>query len=159
MNVLLRLKNGLDRLLANALIAAFFWFPHSCGCRKAQDSGQFTVSPSHSFGHLSWHSKGTPRIVILEDDNHCLHTLIVVVDELQHDLAMDKRSPAAASCRSDHRLGRRSELLHLSVFRSPVRSDRWLPDNMMQASCQPCPSPPNSVSHILMSLFFWPMSH
>jgi hypothetical protein len=35
--------------------------------------------------------QGTPRIVILEDDNHCLrYTHHVVVDELQHDLAMDK---------------------------------------------------------------------
>jgi hypothetical protein len=55
------------------------------------------------------------------------------VDEIQHDLAMEKHSPASRYLSgqivdSDHRCKLLRELDSLEVS-----SDRWLPDNMMQA--------------------------
>jgi hypothetical protein len=44
-------------------------------------------------------SQGTPRIVLLQDDNKCLrYAHHVVIDEIQCDLPMDQRSPLVAFC-------------------------------------------------------------
>jgi hypothetical protein len=79
--------------------------------------------------------QGTPRILILEDDNRCLR-YAHHVNEIQYDLAMEKRSPASQFLSGQIiDSGHHSELLR-ELDSLEVSSDRWLPDNMI-ASRQP----------------------
>ena len=65
---------------------------HAVIQRKTCASSDLSLQ-THSGTYLG--TQGTPRIVLLKDDHQCLcyahHVVVdVVVDELQHDLAMDK---------------------------------------------------------------------
>jgi hypothetical protein len=78
--------------------------------------------------------RGTPRIVILEDDKRCLpYAHHVVVDELQHDVAMDQRIPTSRFlCGRLVDTGSCANILR-ELDTLDVSSDRWLPGNMLQA--------------------------
>ena len=55
------------------------------------------------------------------------------MDELEHDLAMDKRSPASRFLSGQFiDTGHRAAVLR-ELDTLKVTSDRWLPDNMLQA--------------------------
>jgi hypothetical protein len=78
--------------------------------------------------------QGTPHVILLKDDQGCLrHAHHVVVDKLQHDLAMEKRSPASRFLGQVVDTGHRTALLR-ELDTLQVSSDRWLPaKNMLQA--------------------------
>ena len=78
--------------------------------------------------------QGTPRIVLLKNNHQCLpYAHHVVVDELQHDLAMDQCSPASRFLSGQFiDTGHRAAVLR-ELDALEVTSDRWLPDNMLQA--------------------------
>ena len=78
--------------------------------------------------------QGTPRIVMLEDALGCVrYAHHVVVDELQHDLAMDKRSPGSRFLSGQVvDSGHQAEVL-CKLDSLEISSDRWLPGNMSQA--------------------------
>jgi hypothetical protein len=78
--------------------------------------------------------QGTPCIAILENGKRYLHyTHHVVVDELQHDVAMDQCSPASwFLCGQLVDTGSHADILR-ELDTLEVSSDCWLPGNMLQA--------------------------
>jgi hypothetical protein len=104
---------------------------HAVIQRKTRASSDLSLR-THSGVYLG--IQGTPRIVLLKDDQQCLrYAHHVVVDELQHDLAMEKRSPASRFlCGQLVATGHRAAILR-ELDTLEVSSDRWLPGNMLQA--------------------------
>jgi hypothetical protein len=103
---------------------------HAVIQRKSRNSD--LALRTHSGTHLG--IQGTPRIVMLEDDQRCLrYAHHVVIDELQHDITMEHRSPASRFLSGQLvDTGHRAAILH-KLDSLEVSSDRWLPANMIQA--------------------------
>jgi hypothetical protein len=104
---------------------------HAVIQRKTRANSDLALQ-THSSTYLGIQS--TPQIVMLEDKQRCLrYAHHVVIDELQHDLVMENRSPV--SCFLSGQLvdtGHCAEILRELDYLE-VSSDRWLPANMIEA--------------------------